>query len=121
MPDMPRRFSALWIPLLAALLAGPLVQRWPDWTSSTSVGQVVVSGPPAKAVLPSSRLQLVLPHFLSTVDRQGASSGPALPAENQALVLSQEITASPANRLGGPLAESARHFPLFPTGPPSNG
>lgn len=107
----------IWGPLLAVLLAGPLIQRSPSW--GVVVGGVDVSSGPTKAVLPSARLQRTL-LFRAPLDRQGLLLGPALGVENPGRVASAWVIVSLADQAAAPRADTARHFPLFPTGPPSH-
>ena len=114
---MPRRISSFWIPLLAALLAGPLVQPSSFlWTARARLGRVRLSDTPVKAILPSARLQPAL-QLRSPIERHGPL-GTAPPPDGSARVAFQPVIAAPAGFLSPPLAKSARHFPLFPTGPP---
>jgi len=117
---MPRRCSALWISLLAALLAGSFVQRSaPAWTPEARLGRADAVNSD-KAVLPFARLNPA-PHFRSPSDRQSGPADQALPPREPERCALRRVIGLPADLLGAPVAKSARHFPLFPTGPPSHG
>lgn len=121
MAVMPHAFRSLRIPLLAALLAGPLAQRSPAVWSAETVFRGIDSPAVADSfALPTGRLQPVLYHR-SPVDRQGDRPWFFLTPSPLAGVFAVQILGPPSGPCSGPLAESARHFPLFPTGPPSLG
>jgi hypothetical protein len=118
---MNRRLSALWIPLLAVLLARPPVPQWPQaWSPETAVAHAGLLATPAKAVLPGIRLQRAFP-FRSPTDRQGSLLGAVVPLRHATGTGISQVIVRITQSLSATPAESARHYPLFPTGPPSHG
>lgn len=115
---MSRRLHLLWIPLLAALLGGPMGQR-PPVRAPGSVAENTEREPGVGRLVSATRLQLARPVAAPT-ERHGGPSSPGLPTmASTAVVTVLRYVIPPA--LASPLAETARHFPLFPTGPPSHG
>lgn len=123
---MRHHFLILRIPLLAGLLAGPVVAPLGRLWSESTVLPAVQSLPPASApssavhrALPVARAQLVL-HPRSPVGRGDSPPWSALPARTAWRIFIAQLLHSPAQRDCNPLTGSARHFPVFPTGPPSH-
>jgi hypothetical protein len=117
---MAGRLSALSIALFTALLAGSPVQRWSvAWPLEAAHQWTDASGAPLRHALPSSRVQPAL-HLRFPADRQGSVW--ALAALHQAapVTLSRVLPHLDAWLAALP-GESARHYPRFPTGPPSQG
>jgi hypothetical protein len=119
---MTRALTAVRILLLAALLSGPLAQgpaqeAWP--------AEAILRGAdsPASAVgyaLPVARFPAAL-HHRSPIDRHGLSLCSALPPRAESPSFTDRLGSTPSERQPGSLLGSARHFPLFPTGPPLHG
>lgn len=121
MAMMRRQSPTLWISVLAAILAGPMVRQtaaelWPGEAGLRGVDS------PTTAVglgLPAARFQKALHPRLSygwQGDRVWLHPSPGPEAW---LIPFGPLHAS-SERYPDPLTESARHFPLFPTGPPSH-
>jgi hypothetical protein len=118
---MRQRLSLLWLPLVAALLARSFV---PSAGTSADRGSRIASVPldasetALNSALPVMRLGLAL-HPRSPIDRQRllATPLPALSPQQGADLPRVRLYAGTAP---GPQAGTARHFPLFPTGPPSH-
>jgi len=114
-----RHPSLLWLPLVATLALGPLAQRPAlPWPAETSLDGIPPAGSPGHA-LPAWRHQVSLP-FRAPSDRPASQLWAAVPSLGTALLPLPPI-AREAERAGLDLAGPQRHFPLFPTGPPSQG
>jgi hypothetical protein len=120
--SMQRRFCAWWIPVLAVLLAGPMLQPLPGWSRAVPLGRTEISGAAVEAVLPSARLQPGL-HVRSSppLERQGTRFAGALGGDEPVEIAFAPVIVHPIDHSHTLPADSARHFPLFPTGPPSQG
>jgi hypothetical protein len=113
---MRRRPSLLWIPLLAALLAGHPAQRLPAGVTEAVVGQLATS---TEALgLPRTVRFQVTPDGRSSLDRHGGPNWALLPDVEPGATVAAHQHGLEAGRHHGLLPESSRHFPLFPTGPP---
>ena len=115
---MPRRFQLLWIPVLASLIAGPVGTRsfgalGP--AQAVRVGESIDWAPPF--TLPIARSLLAIQAGPQS-HRPGGPSFAAVSGDLQALALEQRLLAAPILSGRDALARTARHFPLFPTGPP---
>ena len=117
---MHRRLSALWIPLFAPLLAGPVAQHAPRdvglgdaivWTGD-SLSSSVQSNLPAATLQPALNRRV-------PVGRGPGALWCALPVRPASPISNTQLLTPPALPDGSPLTRSARLFPLFPTGPPS--
>ena len=112
---MIRRVRLLWAPLLAVLLLAPMVQPRRLGTPGPALG--------AADALPAVGLVRQLARFdavsraITPVHRHDGSPWPGVPAAEPA-VTSSHGRSSSASAVTGLPAETARHFPLFPTGPP---
>ena len=115
MADMRRPLTLFWIPLLASLLGRSLPEPASALSDRTSVQGL--EAPVAASSLPVLRWQRVL-HPRGPLDRYGQSGYPALADQRDAIALPPIVQ---LNRPHGwtPGGRSARHFPLFPTGPPT--
>jgi len=114
-----RRFDLLWIPLLAILLAGPAGRRPPVWTQESVVGAIDAARDVMGLVRP------VVDHQLARqptppADRYAGQPWASLSSAAPALAATI-VPAVPVRPPSAPLTKTARHFPLFPTGPPSRG
>jgi hypothetical protein len=116
---MNHRVHLLWIQLLAAVFAGPIGVPRPAWAPDSALGTIEASGSDVGLVRPSIRLQQVC-RLPSPVNRHGGQPSPGLPATVTTTVVPLARETLPA-AASGPFAETARHFPLFPIGPPSHG
>jgi hypothetical protein len=119
---MTRALTALRIQLLAALLSGPLAQG-PLREVGAAEAILRGAGSPAFAVgyaLPVARFQAAL-HHRSPIDRHGPSLCSALPPRAESPSFTDRLGSTPPERQPASLAGTARHFPLFPTGPPLHG
>ena len=116
---MNRRLNLLWIPLLAALLTGPMGWRPPVWAPESVIRHTDTSPAVAGLVPPVVRLQLAR-QGSAPADRHGGLSWPSLPGPAGAVFIAH-LRDVPPRALAASFAETARHFPLFPTGPPSHG
>jgi hypothetical protein len=119
--SMQRRLCAWWIPVLAVLLAGPMLQPLLGWSRAVPLGRTEISGAAVEAVLPSARLQPGLHVRSSPLERQGIRFAGAPGADEPVEIASAPVIVQPIDRFHTLPADSARHFPLFPTGPPSQG
>ncbi|HEX5574590.1 MAG TPA: hypothetical protein VFX42_01850 [Gemmatimonadales bacterium] len=115
---MNRRFPGLWIPLLAALVATSLLQRSPSaWTRETILGSVDAA-PAVGFTLPGARLQAAL-QPRAPIDRHPGQPWALLAAGVTSGIAAPHRHRVSAETLPGLLSKTARHYPLFPTGPPS--
>jgi hypothetical protein len=115
---MPRRFQLLWIPVLASLIAGPVGTRSfgaLGRAEAVRVGESIDAAPPY--TVPVARSVLAIQAGLQS-HRPGGPSFAAVSGDLQAHVLEQRLLEAPILSGRDALARTARHFPLFPTGPP---
>jgi len=115
---MPRRFQLLWIPVLASLIAGPAGTRSFGALGGAEAVRVGESIDSAPYTVPIARSVLAIQAGPQSHRPVGPSFA-AVPGDLQAHALEQRLL--PVLVLSGPdpLACTARHFPLFPTGPPA--
>ena len=115
---MKRRVDLLWIPLLAVLLAGPAGRKPPVWTQASVVGTFDATRELMGLVRPVDRQLARQPTLLSDRHTGQPWAGPpsAVPT-----VAAPNVPVVPPRAASAPLTETGRHFPLFPTGPPSRG
>jgi hypothetical protein len=116
---MPRRFSLFSLPLLAALLLG-----LPAWRAPAGLGPSKLSNGDFARAVPA--------YALPTARSAGAfRSGPQpyrhnslawalIPGHLEAQAIEQRLLTRLATARHDALARTARHFPLFPTGPPAH-
>lgn len=119
---MRRRLPLMWIPLLSALVAGPLAEPAPRelWSAAEDMLRGIESSSAVGYALPVARLQPAL-HPRFSGDRQIGQFWSLDPARRPSWIPRPRLRALILKTDIGPLADSARHFPLFPTGPPSHG
>jgi len=118
---MSRRLQLLWIPLLAALIAGPPATRAFENLGSTDVlraGASIVSAPFYS--LPTARS---VPAVQSGPRpyRHGGPSWAGVPVHLVTSSFEHRLLAVATWAGSDGFARTARHFPLFPTGPPAHG
>src|SRR4051812_21195867 len=117
---MPRRLQLLWIPLLVSLMAGPRATRAPEnLGSSELLGAGESIGSAAWPSLPTVRSVLPVQPG-SPPYRHVGPSWAGLPSDGPAAALEAWGIAAATSAGIGALARTARHFPLFPTGPPAH-
>lgn len=118
---MHHRLSLTWIPLLTALLAGPLAEPVPKelWSVTEARLRGIESSSAVDCPLPVARFQKAL-HPRSPGDRQVGQFWSIDPARRESRIPDPTLQALVLKADIGPLTDSARHFPLFPTGPPSH-
>ena len=118
---MRRRLPLTWVPLLAALLAGPLARPLPQrWSAAGSGLRGIESSSDFDRALPAARVQPAL-HLRLPGERQPGQLWSLHPAPGHGVIPRARLRTPALERDLGPPADSARHFPLFPTGPPSHG
>ena len=115
---MKRRVDLLWIPLLAVLLADPAGRKPPVWTQASVVGTFDATRELMGLVRPVDRQLARQPTPLG--DRHTGEPWASPPSAVPALA-APIVPAVPPRAASAPLTETERHFPLFPTGPPSRG
>src|SRR6476660_3670651 len=115
---MPRRFPLLWLPLLAAIIAGP-----PAMPASGKLGtaELLRSGESIGSAplypLPTARSVLAF-QFGSQPYRHGGPGWAAVPSDLDLHAFAHRLLPLAPWAGSDALARTARHFPLFPTGPP---
>ncbi len=116
---MKRRVDLLWIPLLAVLLAGPAGRKPPVWTQESVVGTIDATREVMGLVRPVVDHQLARQPTPLTDRHTGQPwASPPSVAPRVAAPIVPPVSPRAAS---APLTETARHFPLLPTGPPSRG
>jgi hypothetical protein len=117
---MPRRLQLLWIPLLAALIAGTLATGASGNLASSEVLRAVESiGSAPLYSVPTARSVLAI-QTRPQPYRHGGSSWAAVPGDLDAHAFEPRLLAAAILAGRDALARTARHFPLFPTGPPAH-
>jgi hypothetical protein len=115
---MRRRHSAVWVPLITALLTCPLLASKPlavRHRATTQAGDVSAS----PAARPSDPVARPLPTLKTRpFDRQCTPWGLALAAAGPPQIFTGHLAAGTHSKPGTPARGSNRRFPLFPTGPP---
>lgn len=117
---MPRRVQFLWISVLASLIAGPVGTRSfgaLGRAEAVPVGESIDSAPPY--TVPIARSVLAIQAGPQSHRPVGPSFA-AVPGDLQAHALEQRLLAVPVLSGRDTLGRTARHFPLFPTGPPAD-
>jgi hypothetical protein len=116
---MPRRFQLLWIPVLVSLFAGPLLIRPSGDLRAQAIrgGESIESA--SSYTLPAARSVPALQPRLQA-HRQSSPSWAAVPGHREACAFEQRLVTPPVQTGRDALARTARHFPLFPTGPPAH-
>lgn len=117
---MGRSSSALWLPLLAGLLLGPLVPSRPRIAGPEASTLQPFDAPVAPAARPLASVHALkaAPHSRLQLDRYGGQPGVGLPATLACLHLASQVAIQRVPwcaDFGGALAPS---LPFFPTGPP---
>lgn len=117
---MPRRLQPLWIPLLAVLIAGPLATPASGnlGTAEALRGRESVGAAPLYA-LPTARSVLALQPG-SQPYRHSGPAWSAAPSDLDLRAFEQRLLPVAFSAGSDALARTARHFPLFPTGPPAH-
>ena len=114
---MQRRLSFGWLPLLAALAASPLLSACPGGGS----GQTAVQPFHIKPLPDYSPYQAPSPLEVKAKPpsyRDPGATGRPFPAYQAPKFFAPQHTAGKQPRYTSFIAGSARHFTLFPTGPP---
>ena len=117
---MHRRFSVIWVPLIAVLLAWPLLASTPLGVRDRATLQAV-DVPAFPAARPSDAVARLLPTLKtrSPLDRQWTPWGVALAAAIPPQIFTGYLVlGTPSQRGTDPPLRLARNFPPFPTGPP---
>jgi hypothetical protein len=105
--------------LLAVLLTRQWVEGWsePAWSAETTLRTVDSGAAAAGYALPVARFEPALQQR-SPIDRHGAPFSLPLPSHAEWRSLGRATGSVPQPPEPAPLLSAARHFPLFPTGPP---
>lgn len=117
---MRRRFRVIWVPLIAVLLACPLLASTPlSGKHGATLQAIDVSAfPAARPSNPATRLLPTL-KTRAPLDRQWTLWGVAHAAATLPQIFTGPLVlTTPSQRDTDPARRSARNFPPFPTGPP---
>jgi hypothetical protein len=118
---MRKALCAILTPILAALLAVPLVSIGPGASSNAmTVGVTDSSGVPAARPADPLVRSLAGLRTRSPHDGQGAAPATALAPSNASLSLELLSLHLDSSRYPAPVTGTARQLPAFPTGPPSH-
>jgi hypothetical protein len=112
---MIRRVRLLWVPVLAALLLAPVGRPRPLGTRGPALAAADAL-PAVGLVRQLARIEAVS-RAITPAHRHDGSPWAGVPAA-AAAASSPLARSSSTPAVAGLPAETARHFPLFPTGPP---
>jgi hypothetical protein len=117
---MRRRFSSSWIPLLSVLLPGILLSACPGRAGSADATLQATHIRPLPDYSPYQERPDPAIKANAPANRQvgGGSSGRGLGAYAVPKFFAPQHSAPKPQRYSSFIAGSARHFTLFPTGPP---
>ncbi len=117
---MRRGFSASWIPLLAVLFAGPLLSACPGGAGSADATLQPTHIRPLPDYSPYQERPDPVIKAKAPANWQagGGTTGRALAAYAAPKFFAPQHSAGKQPRYSSFIAGSARHFTLFPTGPP---
>ena len=113
---MQRRFSASWLTLLAAFLAGRLLLASPGGSGQAAAEPFGIKPLPDYSVYQALPPQAVKAPALSK--REAGSIGRALPSHQTPKLFAARQSAGKQSPYSSFTAGSARRFTPFPTGPP---